>query len=159
MKYNLKQTALFLCSLLMIFQSCSKKGNAPSEEEMPLTFATPVNGVSYSVKSESITGSIFKDDTNNIYWTDTFSVFKIEDSKIDLTARYNDGRGFPQSPLQLYLDIDEADNLYVLNKKFKSATVNEQSITKYDSAKKATVLLPMKPILLLELMLRYQQRR
>ncbi|MDN3597510.1 IPT/TIG domain-containing protein [Mucilaginibacter myungsuensis] len=96
--------------------------------------------VAPSQSSITMTRPFVVDSKGDVFYTDTFSVFKVENSGIDLTKRYLDGRTYPAAPYISDIQIDAAGNLYVLTKGQVSATENSQSIVKYDGNKNATTL-------------------
>jgi hypothetical protein len=97
--------------------------------------------VAPSLGSITMTRPFVVDTKGDVYYTDTFSIFKVENSAIDLTKRYLDGRGYPAtSPLYVDLLIDASNNLYVLTKSQLTSTTSSQAIIKYDANKTATTL-------------------
>ncbi|RZM30203.1 MAG: hypothetical protein EOO88_01745 [Pedobacter sp.] len=105
-------------------------------------FSSEIIGTEIAPSLGSITPNrnFVVDSKNDIYYTDTYSIFKIENSTIDLTKRYLDGRAHPATPLFVDLTIDENDNLYVLTRQNTTGNQNIQTIVKYDAAKAATKL-------------------
>jgi len=103
-------------------------------------FTSEMIGTEIAPSQSSITPNrnFVVDSKNDIYYTDTYSIFKIENSAIDLTKRYLDGR--PGLPYYVDLTIDENDNLYALTKLTLTSNTNTQTITKYDANKNATKL-------------------
>lgn len=89
-----------------------------------------------------IIGLFAVDKNNDIYYTDHYSIYKVENSTIDLTKRYIDGRNYPVNPYTLDFVMDVNSNLYVLTSKPIStgSSTNTQEIVKYDINKNRTTL-------------------
>jgi hypothetical protein len=97
--------------------------------------------VAPSIGSISMTRTFVVDAKGDVFYTDTYSIYKVENSTINLSKGYIEGNNTVASPYICELQMDAAGNLYALTRAPAAAAgENIQTIVKYDSNKTPTTL-------------------